>query len=174
MFCSGRKPTRDIIDFFYKDNSTIIRKWNKLAIEDILPISSALLSGALKKITTIPFRGSQYRLELITCSVRTERHISLIRGEDMRACEICGKNDSVVHFLIFCTHAQVAWCTLAITVKSMLGVDFKINASTVLLGSLAGVTNDRHRSSISKWLSATLHFLCRNYYLRTPSCLPGW
>ena len=86
----------------------------------------------------------------------------------MRACELCNKKDSVVHFLIYCTHAQVAWCTLALTVKSMLGVDLRINASTILLGSLAGVTNDRHRKSISKWLNATLHFLCRNYYLRTP------
>ena len=49
VFSSGRKPTRDIIDFFYNNNSTIIRKWSKLAIEDILPISPALLSSALKK-----------------------------------------------------------------------------------------------------------------------------
>ena len=145
-----------------------MRKWSNLAIEDILPISTTLIAAALKKITAVPFRGSQYRLELITCSVRTERHISLIRGEDKRLCELCGKTDSLVHFLLFCTHAQVAWCVLSKTVKNQFGVTFNINASTVLLGTLAGITNAEQRCSTSKWLNATLHFLCRNYYLRTP------
>ena len=167
VFCNASKPTRVIIDFFYRDNSTLMRKWSNLAIEDILPISTTLIAAAMKKITAVPFRGSQYRLELITCSVRTERHISLIRGEDRRVCEICGKIDSLVHFLLFCTHAQVAWCVLSKTVKSMFGVTFKINASTVFLGTLAGITNDKQKCSISKWLNATIHFLCRNYYLRT-------
>ena len=95
------------------------------------------------------------------------RHISLIRGEDRRVCKLCGKIDSLVHFLLFCTHAQVAWCVLSKTVKIMFGVTFKINASTVFLGTLAGITNDKQKCSISKWLNATIHFLCRNYYLRT-------
>ena len=133
MFCSGKKPTR----LFLRDSSNIIRKWNKLSIEDILPISTPLLAAALRKITTSSFRGSQYRLELITCSMRTERHISLIRNEEMRGCEICGKTDSLIHVLLFCTHAQVAWCVLAKTVKSMFGIELKINASTVFSGYLS-------------------------------------
>ena len=167
MFCGGKKPTREIIDFFCRDSSTLIRKCDKLNIEDILPINTSLLSAALRKVTTSPFRGSQYRLELILCSIRTERHICLIKNEEKRVCENCGKVDSLVHFLLFCTHAQVAWCVLSHTVKNELGADFKINASTVFLGSLTGITNCSQRSIIAKWLSATLHFLCRNYYLRT-------
>ena len=148
MFLGGNKPTGAIIDFLYRDSSNLIKKWDKLKIEDIIPISTSLLSAALKKLTTSPFRGSQYRLELILCSLRTERHICLIRNEENRTCENCGKADSFIRVLLFCTHAQVAWCVLSNTVKNEYGIELKIIPSTVLLGTLAGITNCKQHNKM--------------------------
>ena len=138
MCFKGDKPTKKFIDFMYKRENFIVEKWDRLGLMQIVPVNREIINRALRNIPKSPARACNYRLEMVLAAIRTEKHIAKIRGEEKRGCNLCGCRDSLEHTILFSAHAQIAWLVSLRAIKFSTGIDIKLNASMIFMGSLGG------------------------------------
>ena len=95
-----------MIDYKYMMKIDLIRCWDKWAIQDIIPVNSAVILSALVGLFRTPPRPMNYQIEIILGCVRIEKQIARINNINIRPCPVCDHVDSIYHLLLWCSNSQ--------------------------------------------------------------------
>lgn len=122
---------------------------------------SLLQNNTWQGIFSLPFKTSSetklqsFAFKMVNRLTPCGRYLHKIKTRNSPLCEVCGKEDSLLHFFLLCTPVQAFWEALSQWCEQFLGFSFQHLSQTEYL---LGITRRMEKKNVINWLLLTAKF----------------